>query len=242
MIFRRSARHGGAELDRLLDAGAGVPPTGADPVARLLSAAAAPARPDELAGEEAALAAFRAARVAPVRPAEPPRRRRPIRAGAVAWAAGIAVTATAGVAFAAATIDRPGLPIPPRPVTPAPLTSDSAPASPTRPGGDGTSGTPSGGPTSSGPGSTTGAPSAGTPTTGAPSPSSAGPSQRLAGHCKAYLAKSPAQREKALDKPAFADLVTAAGGRDRVTTYCTELVGEPAPPATGKPEPEPSAD
>ncbi|MEU8213562.1 hypothetical protein AB0B85_30675, partial [Micromonospora sp. NPDC049044] len=37
----------------------------ADPVAGLLAAAAGPARPGELAGEDAALAAFRAARAAP---------------------------------------------------------------------------------------------------------------------------------------------------------------------------------
>ncbi|MEV0807675.1 hypothetical protein AB0I41_15075, partial [Micromonospora sp. NPDC050200] len=52
-----------AEAERLLDAArAGGPPSAGDPLARLLSAAAAPARPGELAGEEAALAAFRAAR------------------------------------------------------------------------------------------------------------------------------------------------------------------------------------
>lgn len=231
MIFRRSARHDRAELDRLLDAAGGAPVAGADPLARLLSAAAAPGRPDELAGEEAALAAFRAARAAPVSPAAAPRRRRPLTAGAVAWGAGIAVTATAGVAFAAVAIDRPSDPTPPRPVTPAPVTGGSESSGPGTPGGGATTGVPSAAPSSGLPAPTTGA-----PTTGAGSPPPRDGSQRLRGQCTAYLAKSPAQREKALDTPAFADLVTAAGGRDQVTGYCTRLVGEPEPARTKTPE------
>ncbi|MEH0974713.1 hypothetical protein V6U77_26620, partial [Micromonospora sp. CPCC 205546] len=85
MFFRRIARPAdrGAS-DRLLDAArADAPRTpdvvGSEPLARLLSAAAAPARPGELAGEEAAVAAFRAARAAraagaPPRAAAPSRR------------------------------------------------------------------------------------------------------------------------------------------------------------------------
>ncbi|PWU57250.1 hypothetical protein DLJ47_03210, partial [Micromonospora sp. S4605] len=65
MSLRRSGRPADrTESDRLLDAAGPGAPAGTDPLARLLSAAAAPARPGELAGEEAALAAFRAARAA----------------------------------------------------------------------------------------------------------------------------------------------------------------------------------
>ncbi|MEV5823743.1 hypothetical protein AB0L22_31765, partial [Micromonospora haikouensis] len=58
-----------AASDRLLDSArhgrAGDDGRPADPLADLLAAAAAPARPGELAGEEAALAAVRGARPAP---------------------------------------------------------------------------------------------------------------------------------------------------------------------------------
>jgi hypothetical protein len=91
---------------RVGPAGAG---TGADPLADLLAAAAAPARDDELNGEEAAVAAFREARLAHV---PQPRRKRMLKpvlaslltakvatATAVAAAVGAAgvVAATTGV-------------------------------------------------------------------------------------------------------------------------------------------------
>ncbi|WP_196255679.1 hypothetical protein ACN26Y_23985 [Micromonospora sp. WMMD558] len=235
MFFRRSARADRAALDRLLDAAPdAVPGAGAEPLSRLLSAAAAPGRPDELAGEEAALAAFRAARATPTPAPEPRRRRRPVTAGVLAWAAGAAATATAGVAFAAVAIDRPDAP-PPRP---APTTGVSGPGETDGPGG-----TPGGGASTGTPGGTPSGPP--TPTAGAPStgPGSPSPRERAAqldGQCRAYLAKSPAQREKALDTPGFADLVAAAGGRGQVTDYCRERVGEPEPPKTKKPKSGPT--
>lgn len=121
MFFRRTERPAdpGAS-DRLLDAAradASRTPD-AEPLARLLSAAAAPARPGELAGEEDALAAFRAARAAgPAAGTVPSPRRRRFTAGAMAWGAGIAVTATAGAAFAAVTLERADDPAP-RPAPP----------------------------------------------------------------------------------------------------------------------------
>ncbi|MGC4763704.1 hypothetical protein ACLQ20_12695 [Micromonospora sp. DT46] len=248
MFFRRTERPAdpGAS-DRLLDAAradASRTPD-AEPLARLLSAAAAPARPGELAGEEDALAAFRAARAAgPAAGAVPSPRRRRFTAGAMAWGAGIAVTATAGAAFAAVTLERADDPAPPpRPTTPAPAT--------TGPHRDGTTGDTGGRPTGTPP-----HPSA-TPTSGAPAPgSTAGdapgsPQQRtgqLHGLCRAYLAKKPAQREKALDTPSFARLVAAAGGREQVEGFCGELLPEVAakespdkPPKKGSsPTPSPT--
>lgn len=236
MFFRRTERPAdrGAS-DRLLDAAradASRTPD-AEPLARLLSAAAAPARPGELAGEEDALTAFRAARAAgPAAGAVPSPRRRRFTAGAVAWGAGIAVTATAGAAFAAVTLDRADEPAPPpRPTTPAPAT--------TGPHRDGSTGDTGGRPTGTPP-----RPSA-TPIPGAPAPgSTAGDApgaprqdaEHLRGLCRAYLAKKPAQREKALDTPSFARLVTAAGGRERVEGLCGDLLPDvPAKESPDKP-------
>ncbi|MER7893854.1 hypothetical protein ABTX15_28990 [Micromonospora sp. NPDC094482] len=209
-----------AESDRLLDTPrAGEPAASTDPLAALLAAAAAPARPDELAGEEAALAGFRAARAAPA-PVRAPRRRR-FTARALAWAAGVLATATAGAAFAAVSLDGPPDPTPPPgPATPAPSTG--------RPDGSPTGGaTPTGDP--------------GASPTPAPSPGSSGPSAvpkrdgALAGHCRAYLAKNPAQRQKALETPGFAPLVAAAGGAGQVEAYCQRLVAQDGPGPTNGP-------
>ncbi|TDB82397.1 hypothetical protein E1182_01990, partial [Micromonospora sp. KC721] len=113
MDFHRSDRSlDRAEAERLLDAAATRTAGDAEPLTRLLSAATAPAHPGEVAGEEAALAAFRAARAAGPA-ATPPRRRRGLTTGLAAWVAGVAAVATAGVAFAAVTRDRPADPQPP---------------------------------------------------------------------------------------------------------------------------------
>ncbi|MFG3298207.1 hypothetical protein [Micromonospora chersina] len=226
MSFRRSDRPADrAESERLLDAArAGAPAEpGVDPLAHLLAAAAAPADPGELAGEEQALAAFRAARAAPAPvPAVAPRPRHRFRLGAAL--AGLAATATAGVAFAAVSLDRGTEPTPP----PAPSTS-------------GSTSTGAGTPTDSGSGSA--GPAGGVPSTAPTRGASGGPGRsptagQLAGLCRGYLAKSDQQRARALESPAFADLVTAAGGADRVEGYCLALVPEKSP----EPAPKPSAD
>ncbi|WP_328421687.1 hypothetical protein OG470_06345 [Micromonospora sp. NBC_00389] len=220
MSFRRSGRLADrAAADRLLDAARAATSTEgavpADPLAGLLAAAAAPARPVELAGEQGALAAFRAARAAPASaPARVPGRRR-FTAGALAWVAGVLATATAGAAFAAVTLDPPGAPVPPSgPATPAPTTG--------RPDGSPTGG---GAPTAGDPGRSPTVPSA------RRSPSS-GPQDRaqLGGLCRAYLAKKPAQREKALATSGFQPLVAAAGGgAAQVDAYCQRLVPDTKP-------------
>ncbi|TDB77464.1 hypothetical protein E1165_03980 [Micromonospora sp. KC723] len=240
MDFRRSDRSGRpvdrAEAERLLDAAAAPAAGDADPLARLLHAAAAPSRPAEMAGEEAALAAFRSARAAGPA-ADPPRRRRGITTGLVTWVAGIVTLAAAGVAFAAVTRDRPADPQPPA----GPPASLPEPAAVPADGGD------SGGPTTPAGGSATAVPTAtpvGVPspgaTSGQPTPTGTpalpvGPSAsaspgvpagdpRFRGQCRAYLAKSARQREKILTTPAFVDLVAAAGGADRVEAYCQRLL------------------
>ncbi|MBM7074751.1 hypothetical protein [Micromonospora humida] len=243
MNLRRSARSGRpvsrAEAERLLDStGPGTVPSTDDPLTRLLAAAAAPARVDELAGEQAALAAFRAARGAAAPGPAPAVRRRPrLSTGVVAWIAALAATATAGVAFAAAALDRPAErtpgPVPSATATatatatgadtdrPSPYRSEPQRQSPSRrPGGT----VPGGGPS---------APPA--------PPGHSGPANtgKLVGQCRAYLAMPPPQRAKALTRPGYADLVAAAGGADRVEAYCRTLVPQrpPAKPsdATGGP-------
>ncbi|MEU4379931.1 hypothetical protein [Micromonospora echinofusca] len=253
MFFRRTERPADrGAADRLLDdARAGVPRTPendvSEPLSRLLAAAAAPARPGELAGEEAAVAAFRAARAAgPAAGGVPAPRRRRFTAGAVAWGAGIAVTATAGAAFAAVTLDRADDPAPPRhPATPAPATASPTTSTPQRDGPSATTG--GGGPTAT-PAGATAPPTSGEPgpgsTTGAAPGTPEPPTEQLHGLCRAYLAKKPAQRERALDSPSFAGLVTAAGGRGQVEDFCGDLVPEavaesPESPTKRRPSPTP---
>ncbi|MFJ6194520.1 hypothetical protein [Micromonospora sp. NPDC092111] len=211
MNVRRPDRSDRPESERLLDTAAAGTPLAAAPLARLLAAAAAPARPGELAGEQEAVAAFRAARATRAdAPVVPTRRRRGLTAGMVAWVAGLAATATAGVAFAAVTLDHPAEPE--RPPSPAPTSVEPTPQRSPR----ATHLTPSGKP---GPGPSSAAVPA---TPGGPrKPAGAG---RLAGHCRAYLAKSPGQRAKALTRPGFADLVAAVGGADRVEAFCRGLL------------------
>ncbi|MEV7328036.1 hypothetical protein [Micromonospora sp. NPDC093244] len=218
-----------AETERLLDAARAAaspapqhaPLAAPDPLAGLLAAAAAPARPGELAGEQEALAAFRAAR-ADQQPAVSRRsRRRRLTTGAVAWVGALAATATAaGVAFAAVTLDQPPDPSPPQ-----------APSSP-RPSPTDAGASPSGDRGAVPDRATPGAPSA----TGV-TPSGALPASQLRGLCRAWQAKKPDQREKALRTPGWRELVTAAGGPAQVGPYCQRLLHEATPAPTTSPVP-----
>ncbi|MEV4120277.1 hypothetical protein [Micromonospora sp. NPDC049645] len=196
-----------------------------DRVAALLAAAAGPVRPGELAGEEAALAAFRAARANPA-PAVPHRpRRRRVTTGAVAWVGAVAATATAGAAFAAVTRDRAPDPVAPAPSRPSPSPHQGAPRSlePSR---------------AAPPGALS--PGAPSPVTATP-PASPAPAEQLHGLCRAWRAKKPDQREKALRTDAFQRLVTAAGGPAGVEAYCQRLVPEVKPSESVKVKPSESA-
>ncbi|MEU7752738.1 hypothetical protein AB0B57_29365 [Micromonospora sp. NPDC049101] len=205
------------------------PTPSADPVAGLLAAAAGPARPGELAGEEAALTAFRAARADPA-PSVPHRpRRRRLTTGAVAWIGAVAATATAGAAFAAVTRDRAPDPVAPEPSRTSPSPDRSASTS-----GDPSRSAPHGPPSPSHP--SPGAPSPGPPSPGTPSAPST-PVGNLHGLCRAWQAKKPEEREKALRTPAFERLVAAAGGPAEVEAYCQRLTPERKPSEPTKPQP-----
>lgn len=184
---------------------------GAAAVADLLAAAAAPAREDELAGEPAALAAFRSARPGPV---PQPRRRSVIKSALVTSLtfkiAGLtAALLTSGGVLAAALTGHLAPHAGPGPAV-APSTSSHATAS-THPATAATAGT-------------TGA--AGSGQDGRASRPA--PTPDLIGLCHAYTARGGAP-----DNPAFTALVTAAGGRAKVSAYCMALLnGAPGRPPT----------
>ncbi|MDT5027019.1 MAG: hypothetical protein QOE61_3445 [Micromonosporaceae bacterium] len=193
-------------------------------LSKLLSRAAAPSRPDELAGEDAAVAVFRSARLAAV---SAPRRRivtgrwtqwATVKAGVLAFA-----LAGGGVALAAGTG-----------VLPNPLTIGEAPPSRT-------------------PDLTSSVSSAwtGRDSTDAPSAVGHSPSTSIHGLCKAHLARVGDVGGKATPNPASAELIAAAGGVGNVTTYCQSLLtgpsatttqgpGKAAGHSTGPPSPHPT--
>ncbi len=167
---------------------------GQDPLAELLAAAAAPARADELRGEQAIMAAFRAAHLRPA----PQQRSRPMIKTALAKlltlkaAAVLAATAAGGVALAASTGTLPN----PLSSTPSVSASAGAEAAAT--------GKPTADPSHKGP-------------QGSPSPS-------MVGLCHAFTAGAGSSSGKNLDSPAFQALITTAGGKDKVDAYCTNLL------------------
>jgi hypothetical protein len=196
--------------------------TDSDPLSRLLSAAAAPGRPEEIAGEAAAVMAFHGARRAAV-PAAPVTHRPP-RTGRslVAIAAGIGLAvAAAGIALAAGTG-----------VLPNPWINVNAPdtGTPTTvvTGGSSTNGqSSSSSPSHSGEAGSTPAIS---PT---PAPGSV---EDLVGLCNSYLNRSDKSPGKSLDSAAMSRLAAAAGGEDKIAAFCTELLAtHPTPTGTATP-------
>jgi hypothetical protein len=196
-----------------------------DVLLRLLSAATAPARPHELAGEDAAVLAFRQPTTTPLR--RPGRRAFLTKLLTVKVAAAFAVTALGGATVAAATGALPRIPgtagFDARPATPAPPAGTSH-----KPGDKG----------AGGPAAPTTAPSASTATS-------------LTDLCRVFVtdveSKPPKDREKTkqqdLKDPIFAPLVTAAGGKGKAMPYCERLlktpgVGDTAPPGVS-PTPRP---
>jgi hypothetical protein len=184
---------------------------GLDDLSALLAAAKAPPRPHELAGEARALVAFRRATLGV---AAGGHRRRSTAKSTWARLAGIKVAAvaaalvTAGVALAAGTG-----------ILPSPFDVSSSTAAPDRTSSrpDDTSGRTVAGTT--GGALSTGDASATRPPSGVPAPSQHG-------LCRAYRAQVNKDPGHALDSPAFAALIEAAGGRDNVDGYCDELLDD----------------
>jgi hypothetical protein len=188
-----------ADVERALGGAGPWPPD----LVRLVAAAQAPASPGELAGEDAAVAAFRQARNDSARPV----RRTLARVVAVKVAAGVAILAAGGYAVAAATgaVPAPGF-VPER--APAPVATTPAKH-------------PAGNPTAV-PRQPLPAVSPGTPHRSANS---------YAGLCRAYF-NGPAGHDAA----PMRDLVTAAGGADRVVAFCAAAgVSTPGPDKKPKP-------
>jgi hypothetical protein len=201
---------------------------GCGPLATLLAAAASPARRGELAGEDAAVLAFRAANL--VRP--PASRRRSMLSSALARLASAkiavaVVAAGSGIALAAGSGHLPGLGGPNHHPTARPDTNGTTGQHPT-----------------SAPGSTAPTPSAGSPwarstsRTASPrptpsAPADGSPAPNLRGLCTAYAAHAGENPGKVLDNPAFTVLIDAAGGQAEVASYCTTLLGtDHAQPST----------
>lgn len=194
---------------------------GPEVLVRLLAAVRAAPHPHELTGEGAALQAFRLARAgsAPVLVSRPERRFLTSLLGAKVALAALLAAATGGVALAAVTGTLPG------PLGTEPATSPSA---------------------SSGSHAT----SASTPDTSA----TAGPNRTdrpdgaasLKGLCTAYRNEPGESRGRALESPRFAELIAAAGGREKVPGYCERLLDERGKPngansgGSKRPNPQPS--
>ncbi len=223
MSIRRNLHLTRRSAAQLLD---GSPGDGTHGVAQLLSAARAASHQTELAGESTALAMFRAATLAPTPvPRRPPMIKTTIAkllaaklltASAVAAAAG-------GVALAAVTGALPnplGQTHSSAAPAPAHTSSQSVPTAPDRSSDQATE-------------------PASTSTTGAARPS-ATPTPSLMGLCRAYQAGATRNSGNALNSPAFTALVTAAGGVQKLDSYCTTLIGAPATHPTGAPATHPS--
>ncbi|RLK22528.1 hypothetical protein DER29_0362 [Micromonospora sp. M71_S20] len=216
-------------VERLLDGPVLDPQDGPQPVTSLLTAVRAPGRAGELAGEEAAVRAYRLARAgSPLGPPQP--RRRPALAGfgVRAALAGAALALTGGVALAATG---GVLPHPLR--GPAPTTAAPVPA-----------------PTTDSSTTTRHPPSA--PTGGADGRPE--PDARVRELCRAYRADAGDRPGGSPDGAAFGDLIDAAGGPGEVAGYCERVLadepkgpgphgspsGGPAVTPTGRPGADPT--
>jgi hypothetical protein len=234
MRIHRRPRVNRADAEALLGGG------GPEPTSRLLAAAVAPGMAHELTGEQAALAELRAAQLHTV-----PHRRASVLTARLATVsltnlltgAAIVTAASGGVALAAVTGVLPALQHPSAHSASAGAASTSVTSTGPQDGGPGTRSH----------GATSAAVSNGSNPGGNPTPTATSnrtPQPSLTGLCKAYRAGAGSSHGTALDNPAFTVLVTAAGGRDKVATYCATLVGpaatHPAVPATEHPSGPPS--
>lgn len=199
-------------------------------LAELLAAAAAPARPHELAGEQAALTAFRVASANP----PPPARKSAVKEAVMRAAtfkiglAALATTAAGATALAASTGTLPNPLTDHRPT----VTSSRSPTSPSidlpiLPGDQRSadaSSVPSLTPSPPDPGSMSAEPSV--------QQSNSTSSTSLVKLCQTYMAGNKSQRGRALDSPKYAPLVEAARGKANVDAFCTQLLTSAAPTST----------
>jgi hypothetical protein len=198
-------------------------PPGYAALARLLAAATAPPRPDELAGERAAMAEF----VAMTRCCPPTRLSR--RAGmparrfsAKAIAVALTAVLTIGGVAAAATGLLPESGRRAADEVPTSTTPDSA-ADVQR---DGAAGRDASGAAGDGRGGATGGAAGGRQAATGPDASGAARD----GLCRAWLAGQGSEEGRRQDSPAFRALAKAAGGAAKVPAYCRAST---APPADG---------
>jgi hypothetical protein len=210
-------------LERLLDGrlGPGSAPPGYGGLARLLTAAAAPAAPDELAGEQLAMATF-AAELRSHPPTLVPRRTavpRKVLTMKAAAAALMAVLSIGGVA-AAATGLLPGQASP---------VADQAPAST----GAAAAAHGLGKAAAANLGESAQARSAdGQGRESAVGPDATGAAR--AGLCRAWQAGQGGEHGRRMDAVAFQALVEAAGGADEVAAYCEDVAADSSAGAHGQ--------
>lgn len=181
-----------------------------DPLAGLLAAAAAPAREEELAGEDTAVAAFRDARRAL---APQPRRRFMLKSVLVkaSLVAAVAAVGSGGVALAASAGHLPGTNSSEHPAT---AQNSHRPA-------DATASRHASRPAASN------ASTHGVTNSHAADPS-ATPSPNLRGLCTAFQAHAADNPGKALENPAYKALIERAGGKNKVASFCAKLLDTPA--------------
>jgi hypothetical protein len=201
------------------------------PLAGVLRAAAAPAHPEELAGEAAAMAAF----LADAQPVPAPRRSSALRSllAKVLTVKALLVVAAAGTTGVVLAASGSVVPLPrsgPSPEPPAITTTTQTPPPPS---------------TASSP-VETGSADRTRERPGAPATARTGPEPSMTGLCRAYAAQARHDRGKALDNPAFSALVTAAGGEGHVDAYCAAVTAttprrkpDHRPKSTGHGRPDP---
>lgn len=178
-------------------------------LASVLRVATGPGRPAELAGRHEAVAAFHHARLCPY---PPPRRQSMIKSAVVK------LLTVKAAAVTALVLGGGGVALAASTGTlPNPLGSHPAPAA----SSSGQSGSSHG------------------PAASAHPHGSADPSPSLVGLCHAYTAGAGSAHGNALDNPAFKALLTAAGSKADVDTYCTKLLGTATTHPSGAPSDHP---
>ena len=179
-----------------------------DLLAAVLRAASAPAHPGELAGEEAAVAAFRQAAAVETAPSRPSALRRVLtKVLTVKAAVALAVTGSAGVVLAATggVLPTPWSAVPPAEQAPTSTTVSTASTAPAAP-------------------PATGERSAEREPSAHPGPRTTPAGPAVVGLCRAYTA----DRGELRADPKFGPLIDAAGGVDEVAEYCAAHAPAPS--------------